>query len=307
MNTAPVALFVYNRPWHTEKTIEALLGNAGAADTALYVFSDGPKDEAAKPGVAQVRSHIRELAGFRSVTVVERETNHGLARSIIDGVSTLCEKFGSVIVIEDDLVVAPTFLRYMNASLARYRDHPGVMQVSGYMFPAEAGADTDSFFLPFTTSWGWGTWARAWRDFDLDMSGLAKLSADGNLRGQFNLGGTYDYYGMLLKQLRGEVDSWAIRWYLSVFLKGGLTLYPARTLVRNIGFDGSGTHCSDENFGQNPVELDFAVESYPDEVRLYANWQRVLRGFPGHGTGARGLLNRARTLARRALRVGSRS
>lgn len=307
MTTAPVALFVYNRPWHTRKTVEALLINDGAADTPLYVFSDGPRNEAASPAVAQVRSYIRELAGFRSITVVERESNYGLARSIIDGVSMLCEKFGSVIVIEDDLVLAPVFLRYLNASLERYRDQSQVMQISGYMFPVEVGADTDSFFLPFTTSWGWGTWARAWRDFDPNMSGLGKLSADKHLREQFNLGGAYDYYGMLQKQLRGEVDSWAIRWYLSVFMKRGLTLYPARTLVRNIGFDGSGTHCGDEDFGQNSAILDFEVNSYPDDVALYVNWQRVLGGLPSHGAGIRGFLNRARTLGRRVLRAGSRA
>jgi hypothetical protein len=303
----PVGLFVYNRPLHTRQTVEALLKNSGAADSDLHVFSDGPKNDPARSGVEEVRKYIRQISGFRSVTIVEHETNRGLARSIIDGVSTLCDKFGSAIVIEDDLVLAPAFLNFMNTALERYRNDSHVMQVSGYMFPVEIGAQTDSFFLPFTTSWGWASWARAWRDFDPEMSAFGALSADRHLRNQFNLGGAYDYFGMLQKQSRGELDSWAIRWYLSVFMKKGLTLYPAHTLVRNIGFDGSGTHCSNEEFGQNPTMPDFEVSTYPESVTVYADWQRVLKGLPGHGTGFRGWINRARTLARRAFRSGSRA
>lgn len=280
MALAPIALFVYNRPAHTRQTVEALRANPLAASTELHVFSDGPRTPEAAPRIREVREYLKAIDGFAKVSVYERDRNFGLAASVIDGVTRLCDAFGRVIVVEDDLLVAPQFLDYMNVALDRYSDEAEVMQVSGYMFPVDVGASTDSFFLPFTTSWGWGTWASAWKAFDPLMPGLHALSGDRRLRDAFNLHGAYDYYGMLRRQQRGEVDSWAIRWYLSVFMRNGLTLYPAKTLVQNIGFDGSGTHCGAGDFGQATRLPDFRVTSYPERVGLHPEWRRALAGLP---------------------------
>ena len=280
MTRAPIALFAYNRPEHTRQAVEALRRNRLASSSELHVFSDGPRTPEAAPRVREVRSYLRTIDGFASVKLHEREQNFGLAASVIDGVTRLCGVAGRVIVVEDDLLVAPGFLSYMNAALDRYGDEARVMQVSGYMFPVDMGAATDSFFLPFTTSWGWATWARAWAAFDPLMRGLEALSRQRALKDAFNLGGAYDYYGMLRRQQRGEVDSWAIRWYFSVFMRNGLTLYPARTLVQNIGFDGSGTHCRAGDFGQATGLPEFDVTSFPERVELYPEWKRVLVGLP---------------------------
>jgi hypothetical protein len=241
---APIALFVYNRPGHTRQTVEALLANALAMRTPLHVFSDAPKTEAASLSVAEVRSYIRSIAGFKTVTIIERETNFGLARSIIDGVTRLCDEYGSVIVMEDDLITSSIFLSYMNEALTLYEKEDQVMQVSGHIYPVPQFTQREeALFLPFVDSWGWGTWARAWKHFDSSAQGWDKIRSNSALRNRFNLDGHHDYSTMLEQQMNGKVDSWAIRWYLSVFLRHGVVLFPPQSLVKNIGFD-SGTHGS---------------------------------------------------------------
>lgn len=243
MTLAPIALFVYNRPVHTRQVVESLQKNALAKESELFVYSDASKTEVPAESVRTVREYIRTINGFKSVTIIERDRNLGLANSIIDGVTMMVNRYGRVIVLEDDLVVSAYFLEYMNEALERYQKDERVMQISGHMFPAEFAATTDAVFLPMTTSWGWATWRRAWEYFDPQSTGYSRLKADAALRKRFNLDGAYDYFSMLEEQLKGRVDSWAVRWNLSVFVRGGLTLFPRATLVTNIGFDGSGTHC----------------------------------------------------------------
>jgi len=302
MSNAPVALFVYRRPEHTRATVEALLRNPESAQTDLHVFSDGAREAGSEEAVKQVRRYVREITGMRSVTVVERATNLGLANSVIDGTTRLIREFGRVIVVEDDLVVSPRFLEYMNRALERYQDDDSAMQVSGYMFPIDVAAETDAFFMPFTTSWGWATWERAWQHFDPDMRGFDALVSDPHLRDSFDLGGAYGYFDMLERQRRGSIDSWAIRWYLSVFSRGGLTLYPVRTLVRNIGFDGSGTHCVVADVEQPSMQADFRVESFPAKVHKYPQWKKVLAAMPKRrrraGDSLRGVVTKAMRMLR---------
>jgi hypothetical protein len=251
MSAAPIAIFAYNRPVHFQRAVEALCRSSTAASSDLHVFSDGPKTREAAAAVAQVRAFTRTIDKFASVTLHERERNLGLANSIIDGVTRVCEERGRVIVVEDDLLVAPHFLDYLNLALDRYADEPGVLQISGHMFPVDVPVDEDAFFLPFVTSWGWATWARAWRLLDPEAKGYELLKTQPGMRDVFNMNGAYDYFGMLEKQQRGEIDSWAIRWNLSVFLQRGLVLYPRKSLVQNQGFDGSGVHTKGDPLDQD--------------------------------------------------------
>lgn len=241
---SPIALFVYNRPIHTRQTVEALLANVEAVQTALYVFSDAPRDVAASRAVAEVRSYVRSIAGFKSVTIIERETNFGLARSIIDGVTRLCEEHGRAIVVEDDLLVASSFLNFMNTALDKYEHVDRVMHVTGHIFEVPEFAErNEALFFPLTPSWGWATWASAWRLFDPKVEGWEFVLSDRATRRRFDLDGNSAFSIMLKQQMRGEIDSWAIRWYFSVFKNHGLSVLPPSTLVQNIGF-GSGTHGS---------------------------------------------------------------
>jgi hypothetical protein len=239
---APIALFIFNRPRHLARTLATLQANPLFGDSPVTVFADGPRGRADESETQAARLVARDVLGSRAQYRM-RDTNAGLANSIIEGVSDLVDRFGRVIVVEDDLEVAPGFLSYMNAALDRYADCGYVYQVSGYMFAAPAiAAGRRAVFLPLISTWGWGTWKRAWRAFDSHASGAGTLQNDRKLRRKFNLEGVYDYHSMLLRQRHGTGNSWGILWYWSVFRNNGLTCFPPWTLVRNTGMDGTGTH-----------------------------------------------------------------
>ena len=275
MNFAPVALFVYNRPQHTRQTVEALLANAESAQTPLYIFSDAPKNAAGNKEVAEVRSMLRNITGFKSVSIIERENNFGLANSIIAGVSHICAEHGRVIVLEDDLVTSPYFLKFMNEGLEKYQDEHQVISIHGYIYPVEQ-ALPETFFLKGADCWGWATWKRGWDLFDPDGKKLLAELKRRKLTRQFDFDGSYPYIKMLKNQIVGKNNSWAIRWYASAFLAGKLTLYPGRSLVHNTGIDGSGTHCSDTmDFSGELAHSAITIEDIKVEESLIARQQFV--------------------------------
>ncbi len=258
MLKAPIVFFAYKRPEHTQRSLESLSQNIGAKDSKLFIYCDGIKRIEDSPSVELVRQIVRSKQWCGTVHIIEREQNIGLANSVIHGVTELCNKYGKVIVLEDDLVLSPFFLEYMNKALDIYEQESRVIQISGYMFPVKLESVNDAIFLPFTTSWGWATWQRAWKYFDPTMSGYALLKNNRELKYRFNLNNSYAYFEMLEQQINAKIDSWAIRWYLSTFIINGLTLYPIYTLVKNIGFDGSGTHCQ--------ASLQIESEVYQDKI-----------------------------------------
>lgn len=243
MNTnAPILLFVYNRPAHTRRLVESLLRNAEAAGSSLFIYSDAPRDESVRPAVDEVRRYVRSIRGFDRVEVVERTENWGLARSIIDGVSTALQRFDRVIVLEDDLVLSPYFLRFMNEALETYKDEPRVGHIQACDFTQDPSLP-DTFLIKWTGSWGWATWRRAWKHFNPDGQALLDELERRRLTRTFDFDGAYRYTRMLRRQVEGKNNSWAIRWNASLFLADILSLNVGRSLVQNTGFDGSGTHC----------------------------------------------------------------
>lgn len=241
-NNAPIAFFAYKRPEHTRRALEALAQNEGADKSELFIFCEGPKRAEDQEAIQQVRALARSKQWCGSVQIIEREKNLGCAASIMAGVTEICEKYGRVIVIEDDLVVSPFFLDYMNQSLEVYAESYQVMQISGYMFPITLPTEQETIFLPLASAWGWATWHRAWKQFDPHMPGYTELKANKKLRHQFDINGSFYFFAMLEAQRQGKIDAWDICWYLSIFMLGGLVLHPTHSLVSNIGFDGSGTH-----------------------------------------------------------------
>lgn len=241
-SSAPIAIFIYNRPEHLRRMLDSLFACDGFSQSSVYVFGDGPKPGQPIDAIRAARDVAREMLGERAVYSFA-DTNKGLARSVIDGVSMLTRQFGSAIVVEDDLVLSRDFLAFVNSGLEHYKDDGNVYQVSGHMFDApEIARRNKAVMLPFTTTWGWATWERAWRQFDESAAGWEELRSDRSLRRRFNLDGAYDYASMMERQMGGRANSWGIRWYWSVFRKNGLVVYPPFSLVGNTGFDGAGTH-----------------------------------------------------------------
>jgi hypothetical protein len=256
---APIALFVYNRLWHTQQTIHSLQKNILAPESDLIVFSDGPRTSADAESVDQVRSYLKETDGFRSVTIVESPVNKGLARSIIEGVNQVLSSHESIIVMEDDLVTSPYFLLYLNDGLDLYRHEERVVSVHGYIYPVKKKLPV-TFFLRGADCWGWATWKRGWKLFDPDGAKLLGRLKSQRLTRAFDLDGSYPFAKMLEDQIRGRKDSWAVRWHASAFLADRLTLYPGLSLVNNIGLDGSGTHSLKSN------RRDYLAELSPTRI-----------------------------------------
>lgn len=260
MDMAPVALFTFNRLEHTRRTVEALARNQQADQSNLIIFSDGPRSPQDASQVNAVRNYLSSVAGFRSVEIVHRLHNRGLAKSIISGVTEICRQYGRAIVLEDDLITSPFFLRYMNEALDLYENAAEVISIHGYVYPIQERLP-ETFFLKGADCWGWATWQRGWELFESDGTSLLAQLEKRGLTEQFDFDGTYEFAAMLRDQIAGSNNSWSIRWYASAFLRDRLTLYPGRSLVSNIGNDPSGTHCTstskyDVTLTEQPIKVD---------------------------------------------------
>jgi len=245
---SPVILFVYNRPWHTQQTVEALQKNDLAKESDLFIFADGPKTNATdeqKEKISQVREYIKTISGFKSVTISEKEKNCGLANSVIAGVTEIINKFGKVIVVEDDLVTSRYFLKFMNDSLEKYKDNTEVSAISAFVNPISKKT-ADPFFLYYFACWGWGTWKRGWDIFCPDATKLIEHFNSKKMIREFNIDDSVNFMEMLYDQAQGKIDSWAIRFYASSFLSHKLIFYPNESLVLQIGI-GAGTHSNQQN------------------------------------------------------------
>lgn len=252
---APIVLFVYNRPQHTQKLLESLANNQLASDSTLYVYCDGPKninDEVLLDKVREVRQLVKSVSGFQNVIVKESDTNLGLANSVIKGVTEVLNIHERIIVLEDDLELSTGFLKYMNEALEMYAAEEKVMQVSGYWYPIKSQLPA-TFFLTLAPSWGWATWKRAWSHFEPSAEVLLEKFKANNQQKKFDYNYTFNFYRMLKKCAAKQNDSWAIRWYASLFFQNGLCLIPNLSYVDNTGHDNSGIHSQATNVFKNNI------------------------------------------------------
>ena len=241
---SPVVFFAYNRPEHTRRALQALSATPEAPQTCLYVYIDGPKADADShllSHVDAVRNLVRKRQWCGEVHVIESPDNKGLAQSIIEGVTEVVNRHGRVIVLEDDLVCSRSFLAFMNQFLELYQNDDRVISATGYVYPVKFDLP-EAFFLRGADCWGWATWKRGWDLFEADGQKLLNELKRNDRCLDFDFDGSYKYTQMLRDQIHGLNLSWAIRWYASAFLKDKFTLYPWRSLIQNIGNDGSGRH-----------------------------------------------------------------
>jgi GT2 family glycosyltransferase len=291
-NLAPIALFVYNRPEHTRRTLAALQKNIIADESRLFIFSDGAKTIADQDKVDEIREMAKRITGFKSVKLIAQQKNLGLAASIISGVTQLVNEFGKVIVFEDDLLSSPYTLEYFNEALTKYEKDNAVMHIGAYMYPLDDKTLPETFFYRIATSWGWATWARAWKNFEPDIDQLMDRFDQKKIN-DFSIEDTMNFWKQMQEFKAGKNNSWAIRWYASIFLNGGLSLNPSRSLVHNIGHDGTGVHSNIENmYGVNISQKP--VKEFSGEIRENQQAHDAIRRF---------LKNRKGNLLQRGLRL----
>lgn len=284
MQLSPIILFAYNRPLHTRQTLEALRLNELAETSELFIFCDGAKhdtSESDKAAIAEVREIARLKKWCGTVHIFESENNKGLAASITAGVTSILGSHGRVIVLEDDIVTAPGFLDFMNKALDFYDENKKIMHVSGYMYPLETER-TGTCFLNVVTPWGWATWKDRWQYFENDAVLLKSklLNASFYSEHDFNKGYGSEFTKQLDANIKGTLNTWAVKWHTAIYLQQGYCLHPLQSLVKNIGFDNSGEHCGDsdeynvEGLADNVAVEKIAIEENKEILVLFENYYK---------------------------------
>lgn len=272
MNYAPIVVFGFNRPDALKNTISSLLRNKEAKDSDLFVYVDGPRigKEGEGEKVEEVKEYVKSISGFKSLRYTFAEKNKGLADSIIGGVSEVINQYGKVIVLEDDLVLMPNFLNFMNQGLDFYENNQSAMSVCGYTCKVNAPKDYlhDAYFFTRSSSWGWGTWKDRWEKVDWKLDDWDSVVAN---RNAFVSSQGSDVFKMLSDCKHGKNHSWAIRFCYAQFVLKRLSVFPVKSLVDNEGFGGDGTNC--KRYSRFKFELNEEKEHltfrFPTDVKLH--------------------------------------
>jgi hypothetical protein len=284
---APVAIFAYNRPAHLKNLLESLNSNRFANMTSVTVFLDGPRNDFDRDRQLEILELLNSDFSFKSLHTIISPENKGLAKSVRLGVNQMLDENLRVIVLEDDLLLSPSFLEFMNFGLERYENHTEVASIHGFQYPIKNDFRTPVFFRG-ADCWGWATWRDRWEQVSFDSQNLLDRIRTSGLIEKFNLDGNMDFYGMLQKQALGGVDSWAICWHASMFLQGKLTLFPPASLVQNNGNDGSGVHSGVNSFFETQF-ADFSDWKFPAVVEESVIFRSLLGDFYKKSLGKKSL------------------
>ena len=269
---SPIIIFAFNRPNLLRATVNALLQNSESKDSELFIFVDGPRlnKDGEIEKVNAVRKITSTIKGFKSIECIFSSTNKGLGPSIISGVSEIISKYGKVIVLEDDLIVQPNFLRFMNEGLNKYQTTEEVFSICGYTnrITTPKKYMYDAYFCTRSSSWGWGTWADRWQSVDWSFDNWEEWR---KYIKSFNKWGGSDCFSMLRGCKDGRNKSWAIRFCFAQFLQNKFSIFPIKSLVNNNGFDGEGTNCkkySRFKFDlERPDKIDFIFPHKPKLIK----------------------------------------
>ena len=284
-NLAPILVFTYNRPNHLKNLISSLKKNRLSDKSDLIVFSDNYKNNKDAEYVAEIREYLSTIIGFKDISIIERDFNYGLAQNIISGINEVFMKYNKLIVLEDDLICHEHFLTYMNDALNFYENIDEVMNINGYSYPLEDKNLPQTYFLRQISSWGWGTWKKSWQKINFDNKQI-KLHFTKNLIKEFNLNNSYNFWSHFIIHYKNKKKTWAIYWYIALFLNDGLSLFPKNSFISNNGFDGSGENCNiDESYNisfANHTNLEFTnnlqINKYAEEslISFFNNMKKPI-------------------------------
>lgn len=271
MALTPIILFIYNRPNHTKQTLEALSNNTLASQSDLFIFADGPKNTASKEQLESIKQTRKVAASenwCKSVTLIESETNKGLARSIIEGVTEIINKYGKAIILEDDIITGKYFLEYMNEALEKYQGNKEVWHVTGWRDPIKHTKKNKAYFYPTMDCWSWATWTDRWQYFKKDPLYYKSIFSPQMIE-SFNVDNTdKGMFSQIEDNITGKINTWAIFWYATIFVNNGLCLGPTKSLCKNIGFDNSGVHCGTNSAEEIIETIDNKIQVFPKKIEL---------------------------------------
>ena len=260
-----IAFFVYNRPEHTQVTLNRLMKNISSKKYNIYIFSDGPKKLKDEINVNKVRNFINKIKYFNKIKIIKQKKNLGLSKSLKNALNYLFSFNDKVIILEDDIFTNKYFLNYMNDALNYFENKDYVGSVSGYSFTDQMPSDyKKNTYLGYRhSSWGWGTWKHVWNTINWDKKWINRQSKKKNFNNAFNIGGN-DMFHILQEQIKGNIDSWSIIFDLNCFINNKFCVCPKKSLVQNIGFDGSGIHCKEDTSVFDNYNSKFKVSKFED-------------------------------------------
>lgn len=279
---APIIVFAFNRPEHLRQTLNALAKNEIAKESDLYIFIDGPKNESGRSVNCEVEVVAEKYSKgcFQTVHIKNNKKNMGLAHSVIEGVSQIINSFEKVIVTEDDAVAAPGYLKFMNEALEFYQEDNTIWSIGGYTIPLSLSENyaADIILTQRSSSYAWATWKDRWNKIDWEVKDYKKFRWNFKERSKFNAWGN-DRASMLDDQMLGRVNSWAIRFDYAMFKNNMYNILPVKSLIANIGHDGSGTHNKATNKANNPFEVELAQEEATFQLRKTRIDENVRKEF----------------------------
>ena len=288
MSFAPIIIFVYNRADHFIETYNALAACKEAKNSELFIFSDGAKNEAGVDKVNEVRAAvaaIKDSGDFKSVTVTESPVNKGLAASVISGVTEIINKYGKVIVVEDDCKVSPFFLNYMNNALDYYKNNKKVGSIAGYtpMLDLSNCCKNDVFAAYRSCSWTWATWKDRWEGVDWELKEIKDFYKSPKLISRLNSNGS-DRFMRLYRQTKGNGSSWSVRFGAHLVKNNLITVYPRYSYNSNIGCDESGVHSKSDDAEKMRVDLSKAIKNpVLTDVEIDSRIQKIMKKHYSYG------------------------
>lgn len=275
MKTATL-LFTYHRSYHTKQVLAGLKQNS-VLPQKLLVFQDGLREGDDEYEWKKVSSLIHDI-NWCDREIIVSETNKGLAESIVSGINYAFENYDAVIVLEDDCVPMPNFMKFMEQCFEKYQDDARVYSISGYAYPIILEKDEfDVYACGRVSSWGWGTWKSRWQIYQKDYEILKQFRKDREKSAQLAVWGR-DLEAMLVGNIRGTIDSWAVFWALQIILRNGICINPYLSLIDNIGCDGTGVNCRVSNSFKTQTDTTVREFSLPDQVRFTKKTERAF-GF----------------------------
>ena len=281
MNLAPVILFTYKRLNHTKSTINSLLSCKEASDTCLYIFSDAPKSNEDIIDVFKVRNYIKTIVGFKNISITYRENNYGLAKNIECGLNEIFSDHRKAIILEDDIIVSPFFLIFMNNALLKYENNRNIWHISGWNYPirvTDQNYQYNSFFLQLSNCWGWATWANRWEYYEKNPIKISQNWSI-NFKKRFTLNGANkNFWKQISHNKNNKINTWAIFWYASIFQNNGLCLNPVVTYTRNIGNDGTGENCDSNDIFISELNNKFS-NNFPIDINIENSFYNLIREF----------------------------